>query len=46
MSVIRKRSSTYTTEEEPPTKKLTSDGDVLIKQLAEKQRNTVTSLKE
>ncbi|KAF2899637.1 hypothetical protein ILUMI_06546 [Ignelater luminosus] len=46
MSEIRKRDLMYSTEEEPPTKKLTSDGDILIKQLAEKQCNTITSLEE
>lgn len=33
-------------EDEPPDKKLISDGDLLIKELYEKQTNTKVDLKE
>ena len=36
----------YTFEDEPPEKKLVSDGDMLIKRLSEKQRNTKVNLQE
>lgn len=41
-----KKHIAYYSEDEPPTKKLISDGDLLIKELYEKQTNTKVDLKE
>jgi len=47
MSAIKKRHMHLTyLEEEPPEKKIKSDGDLLIKKLALKQMNTDINLKQ
>ena len=47
MSLIRENTRTiHLKEDEPPPKKHITEGDILIKRLAEKQQSTTASLNE
>lgn len=47
MSAVRSQKRNIgISEDEPPEKKIVSDGDILIKQLHEKQTNTTITLQE